>query len=450
MQSRRNFLKAASAISVGFGGLGKLCASSDPSASADVYGPLRRDPKGLLDLPKGFSYKIISTTGDEMTDGWRVPAGPDGMAAFAAPDGRSTVLIRNHELEYTADWEYGAFPTGQGIPKSVDPSLCYGADAGDGKVYAGGTTTVVYDPENGWVYSQYLSLVGTNRNCAGGPTPWGTWVTCEEPDLKGLNEKEKPARAQKHGFCFEVFPSLTPRLQKPRPLPAWGRFRHEAIAVDPETRNVYLTEDHGDGLIYRFVPDDPKNYEKGKLQALMIEGQPKAITGKDFPVGKRFKVKWLDLEDPLSPGDTLRKEGFEAGAAQFSRGEGMWYGRDGIYFACTSGGANKGGQIWRYFPESQEVELYLEPNDFDLLQNCDNLTIARWGDLFICEDAKKQTNMIRGVTTDGKFYNFAANALNDSEFAGVCFAPNHDTMFLNIQTPGITFAITGPWKERKA
>ncbi len=446
MNSRRSFLKASASVTIGFSGLGRLCASSSSQAkSANVYGDLIPDPKGLLNLPKGFTYEVISGTGEEMSDGWKVPAGPDGMAAFAAPDGRSTILVRNHELDQDADGKWGPFPEGKGIPEKVDPKLCYGAEDGT-KPFAGGTTTIVYDPQERSVTSQFLSLVGTNRNCAGGPTPWGSWITCEEPSFMKIQGE---GRAQNHGFCFEVFPTIKPELQAPRPLRNWGRFRHEAIAVDPKTSTVYLTEDMGDGLLYRFVPHDAKNYAEGQLQALKISEQPGVITQRDFPIGKRFQVEWVDLEDPLSPQDTLRFEGHGKGAAVFSRGEGMWYGQDAIYWACTSGGHSGGGQIWRYFPDSNEVELYLEPNDFDLLQNCDNLTIADWGDLYICEDANKETNMVRGVTPEGQLFTFGANALNDSEFAGVCFAPNHPTMFLNIQKPGLTFAITGPWEQRR-
>ncbi len=452
MKTRRSFLQAASAVSVGFGGLGKLCASlASQTQLASTYGELVPDRKGILDLPKGFHYKILSATGDEMADGWQVPAQPDGMAAFDAPDGRSTVVVRNHELWQDADWEYGPFPTGKGIPESAK-GLCYGIEEGE-TPFAGGTTTLVYNPVTQCVHTQFLSLVGTNRNCAGGPTPWGSWVSCEEPSFSRIGG----GRAQRHGYCFEVFPTLTPRLQRPRPLPAWGRFKHEAIAVDPKTGIVYLTEDTDDGLLYRFVPKDSQTYQEGQLQALMISDRPKDRTRTDFPGGVRFKVEWVDLEDPLSPGDTLRDEGFEQGAAQFTRGEGIWYGQDAIYFACTNGGRIQGGQVWRYFPASEELELFLEPNDYDLLKNCDNLTVADWGDLFICEDltseARKYSQdppMIRGVTPDGQLYTFARNALNDNEFAGVCFAPNHPTMFVNIQTPGITFAITGPWDQRVA
>ena len=116
------------------------------------------------------------------------------------------------------------------------------------------------------------------------------------------------------------------------------RFRHEAIAVDSETSIVYLTEDTGDGLIYRFVPKEPGNLDAGKLQALGIRDQPTAVTAVDFPIQKPVAVDWIDLEGIDSPKNDLRIRGRQKGAAVFARGEGMWYGRDAIYFVCTSGG----------------------------------------------------------------------------------------------------------------
>lgn len=447
MKTRRQFLRAATAVTVGFSGLQRLSGTvvEDQIQANSIYGPLLPDPDGILDLPQGFNYTVISRTGDVMDDGWKVSGKPDGMAAFDAPTGQ-TVIIRNHELALNMQKEGGMFDDLSRLPEGFDPELCYDSGADGEAPFFGGTSTFVYDCHRQRLDGQFQSLFGTDRNCAGGLTPWGTWVSCEEPENKHM----LTSRGQKHGYCFEVWPTLTPKLQKPVRRTGLGRFRHEAIAVDPETSIVYLTEDLPDGLIYRFIPDQPGDLERGKLQALVINEFAGQDTTMGVPLGRKLKVQWKDMEDVESPKDDLRVQGQSKGGSIFARGEGMWYGHEAIYWVCTTGGENQSGQIWRYFPKTSEVELYLEPNDHELLQNGDNLTIARWGDLIICEDAKKESNLLRGVTPEGEFYTLAANSLNSSEFAGACFSPNHDTLFVNIQNPGLTLAVTGDWGRNRS
>jgi len=152
----------------------------------------------------------------------------------------------------------------------------------------------------------------------------------------------------------------------------------------------------------------------------------------------------------------LRHRGFAQGAARFARGEGMWYGREAIYFACTNGGRKEIGQIWRYFPSPSEgkpeeeknpgkLELFVEPNDGNLVENADNLTVAPWGDLIVCEDRDGPPSLV-GITPQGGFYKLGKNAVSDSELAGVTFSPDGTTLFVNIQHDGLTLAITGPWR----
>jgi hypothetical protein len=242
-----------------------------------------------------------------------------------------------------------------------------------------------------------------------------------------------------------------------------GRFNHEAVAVDPRSGIVYQTEDRNEGLIYRYIPAvKGKLAEGGKLQALRAKGRPSLDTrnwdarARTFEPGESVDVDWVDLEDIDSPTDELRMFGYYAkGAARFARGEGMWYGNDAVYFACTNGGTRKQGQIFRYIPSPAEgtpgeaaspgrLELFIEPNDSDLMQNADNLTVAPWGDVVLAEDGPDD-NFLRGVTPDGRLYTLARNAMNDSELAGVCFSPDGQTLFVNIQRPGLTLAINGPW-----
>lgn len=398
------------------------------------YGPLKPDPNGLLDLPAGFKYRAFSRTGDIMSDGNPVPADHDGMAAFPGTRG-TTILVRNHELSPDeVDKPKVVAP----ISKQYDP-LC-----------RGGTTTLILGP-NRELLKDYASLAGTYRNCAGGPTPWGSWISCEEnTSTPAQNQPDEPNNVSKmHGYNFEV--PAKGGLAEPVPLIAMGRFNHEAVCVDPRTGIVYETEDAGDSLFYRFIPKYAGNLRAGGvLEALKIKNMPQAITKVNFPVGKPMPVEWVRIEDVNPVEDTVRVEGFEKGAAQFTRGEGTWYGKDEVYFNCTDGGEKQLGQVWRYVPGSRAeeggtIELFVEPNEQSALDGPDNIVVSPFGDLIICEDGEGEQFVV-GVTPDGELYDFARNALNDKEFAGACFSPDGQTMFVNIQDPGITFAIWGPWE----
>ena len=122
----------------------------------------------------------------------------------------------------------------------------------------------------------------------------------------------------------------------------------------------------------------------------------------------------------------------------------MWYADGEIYFACTSGGPARFGQIWKYTPETSTLELFVEAQQDGLINNADNLTVAPWGDLVVCEDSGGVDHLI-GVTPDGVMYRLARNALSNSEFAGAVFSPDGSTLFVNLQQDGLTVAITGPW-----
>ena len=242
-----------------------------------------------------------------------------------------------------------------------------------------------------------------------------------------------------------------------------GRFRREAVAVDPVTGIVYQTEDKGDSLFYRFIPRVPGQLERGgRLQALMLADQKgadtrnwKASQGSMFPEGRAIDVTWIDLDDVRSPEDDLRHRGFAAGAALFARGEGLWFSDGVFFFACTNGGPTLLGQIFKYTPAAPDgsdgssstgaLELFIESTDDNVIRSADNLTIAPWGDLIVCEDRRTESHL-RGITFDGKIYTIARNALNGTELAGACFAPDRSTMFLNLQKPGLTVAIDGPWE----
>lgn len=460
--SRRNFLATGAATTLGFAGLSTLMMKTGyavPAAGdiAEGFGPLLPDRAGILDLPKGFSYTVFSKKGDTMTDGFFVPGKPDGMAAFAGPNGK-TILIRNHELDQS-DPEEGPFGSKYELLGRL------GADRGYDMTHRstpclGGTTTIVYDTATGKAESQYLSLACTMRNCAGGPTPWNSWITCEETTVR-----KDDTFAKDHGYNFEVPASAAITLADPIPLMDMGRFNHEAIAVDPKSGIVYETEDRGESCIYRFLPNAPgKLAAGGKLQALAVAGADGLDTRNWESVtvtrGATMTVRWIDCDDIQDPDDTLRLRMVEKGAAFFARGEGMWTGTDGIYFACTNGGTAQKGQIFRYVPSPNEgqsnesdapgtLELFVEPNNPGLIDNADNLTVAPWGDLIVCEDGSGEQFLV-GITPTGGIYKFARNAKSSSELAGSCFSPDGTTLFVNIQHDGLTLAITGPWNTAKA
>nr|WP_263858115.1 PhoX family protein [Waterburya agarophytonicola] len=399
---------------------------------ADRIGELIPDPQGILDLPAGFKYKVISRVGEKMDDGYIVPNQHDGMAAFGGKKGQ-TILVRNHEIH----------------PLQAINNLAENIPQYD-RSCSGGTTTLIVDSDRNLI-KHHLSLAGTNRNCAGGTTPWGSWISCEEevstpyPPPGYTKEQVDPVWGkitQKHGYNFEVPASLA-GLAEPIPLVAMGRFRHEAIATDPKTGYIYQTEDQLNSCIYRFIPNKAGDLRGGgKLEALVIQDAPKIDTGVDFPIGKSFKVTWVQLEDVDPEHDTLRYEAQSKGAAIFRRGEGMCYANGELYWTATNGGAAQVGQIFRYNLERNTVELFVESPGYDVLDYPDNLTLAPFGDLVVCEDGKDEQFLI-GVTPKGKYYQLARNALNNSEFAGICFSPDEKTMFVNIYNPGMTLAVWG-------
>ena len=320
--------------------------------------------------------------------------------------------------------------------------------------HLGGTTHIVFDPKSGKKITQFLSLIGTDRNCAGGAMPWGSWITCEEP------EDLTSERGKLHGWCFEVKATTGGGLQKPVPLKALGRFRHEAVALDPRTGWLYLTEDRNDGLLYRFIPDKKGDLSRGKLQALQITGKASADLRNYHPDSKwpvaleKLRVEWNDLDDPESPNDDLRIRGHQAGAARFARGEGIHWVDDAFFICCTDGGPSRRGQIFRLQPGAgqgnDQLELFLQPQKSDLLSNGDNLCPAPWGGIVICEDlindALSPAAHVRCVTPEGKIFTLAKNR-RAGEFAGGCFSPDGKWFFVNIMAQGLTLAITGPWER---
>jgi uncharacterized protein len=357
-----------------------------------------------------------------------VPDYADGMGCFDLGGGR-IALVRNHELRPRQD--------GGGV-------LASGFDRRtDGSVLPGGTTTQVLDAATLETVRQHRSLAGTIRNCAGGTTPWGSWLTCEEDVTragKGVGRD--------HGWVFEV-PADATVLVDPVPLTAMGRFNHEAAAVDPATGIVYLTEDRDDGLLYRFLPAEPGKLVKGgTLQALAAEGisDSRNWSAADFRLGSAASVRWIDLVGVESPADDLRQRGAALGATLFARGEGIHMGDGELYFACTSGGTAKVGQVFRLMPSANRLDLFFESASPQQFHYGDNLTVAPNGHLIVCEDqgGKIVDNYLRGIAPDGSAYPLARLRIQ-TELAGACFSPDGKTLFVNAFSPARTLAITGPW-----
>ncbi|WP_020573980.1 PhoX family protein [Actinopolymorpha alba] len=447
---RRQFLRgslatAASLVALGpLEALGARTAGAAPMTkrpSSPDYGPLypvKDQTTGLplLKLPKGFEYISYGWTGDAMSDGIRTPGAHDGMAAFRRPDGK-VALVRNHEQgSFT-----GAF---------TEPAYNQAAN--------GGTTNVIFDPDKGKFLESWASLSGTIRNCAGGPTPWGSWLTCEETTVLGPD-------GTRHGYVFEV-----PYDGKgdPRPLRGMGRYSHEAVAVDPNTGIVYLTEDATPSGLYRYLPTKKSDLAAGgELQMLVVETD----SGTSYSTytdgtGAEYRTSWVRIPNPdYAPGEQRPAEqGAALGAAVFRRLEGAWWGNDRVYVVSTSGGPKGQGQVFEYDPARESMRVLFASPDASVLNNPDNICVSPRGGIVLCEDGD-DFEYLHGLTADGEIFPFAQNQVvipaggvpgksvnpgdyTGSEWCGSTFEPkNGNWLFANAQSPGITFAITGPFRS---
>lgn len=463
MIDRRAFLRRAALLSGGAfaPSLLGLSALSQPGRAvprADGYGPLARSAEAPeLWVPQGFRVRKLSTTRapSAVNPAWEVKYGVDGMSAFRGR-GRGVVrLVRNHEVADTAE-----------TARLLGP----GARAYDRRAGGGTSTLELRQGDDGEVelVRELVSLSGTHTNCAGGRTPWGSWVTCEETTVGPASGYERP-----HGYCFEV-PADADEEVEPVPLKALGRFVHEAMAVDEETGIVYLTEDvrhdpavaagRGAGF-YRFIPDEPGRLgEGGRLQMLRVKDRPSYMTITGQRVRASLPTDWVDIEDP-DPAEAetnvsaVFQQGWAKGGAMFDRLEGCFSGQGNIYFDATSGGDARAGQVWSYRPtgaDEGELTLLFESPSREVLDSPDNLCLSPRGGLLICEDGAGE-QFIRALTQDGALFDMVRTDAGSAEFAGVCFSPNGQTLFFNIQggtrassaatLTGGTYALWGPWRR---
>ncbi|MBD3549309.1 MULTISPECIES: alkaline phosphatase PhoX [Streptomyces] len=447
--TRRQVLAGSgAAAAIAFtGAFSELFAGTAAARGHDGYGPLVPDPDGLLDLPKGFRYRVLSREGDPLRSGeGRVPSNHDGMTALQGRHGR-VHLVRNHENRHTAAI---GVPTVAGL--TYDPAA------------KGGCTTLELDGRNK-VLGERVAIAGTAVNCAGGPTPWRTWLTCEETeDRAGTNGYTKD-----HGFIFEV-DGADPRRTGAVPLTAMGRFQHEAIAVDPTSGIVYETEDAFDrpfGLFYRFLPEKPLGgtgslRAGGVLEAMRVPGVPDLSAVQE--TGKSFdRIEWVPVPDPLARETPIRFQDFgRKGITHAQKLEGCYWGESSVYFVSSFARSDEGsaadhyGQVWRYEPKKRRltlVVLFGPDTDIQLPgESPDNICLAADGGLMVCEDGGGAQHVL-GVTRRGEVYPMARGRQNIGtpeepewgEFAGVTFSPDGSTMYVNCYTPGTTFAVTGPW-----
>jgi secreted PhoX family phosphatase len=462
---RRGFLKVGACSALGVMATTLSCRATPVRLPrVNRFGPLTTHSGPALSLPKGFRYVIIQRAGDPMSDGHRMPPQPDGMACFTDAQGQ-LILLRNQELgdaDFIARWAAKLMP----YPGGVVPTPRHR----DG-VY-GGVTRVVLDPaklakdfestpgkDTTAVISSNLVLAGTDKNCAGGIVDGG-WVTCEESSLPG------------HGYAFMTRPGDA-QLTAPRRIESWGRFQREAVAQDPTTGYVYMTEDHPDAVFYRFIPAVPSEpMGKGRVEALVVDGvshthpythgQGSSPVAPHWAPKQTWQARWIPVPDPSASKEPCRVQAARLGATKFHRTEGVAMDAAGVWFVASTAGCSHGGQLFRYAPKTAKTGrliLEYEVQDRTILSSPDNIVMSPWGDLMLAEDNYEDGGgavthqYLRVMNAKGEIADFARNNESrrhrntpGSEFTGACFSPDGRTLFVNLQIPTqLTLAITGPW-----
>ncbi|HEX7026627.1 MAG TPA: alkaline phosphatase PhoX [Gammaproteobacteria bacterium] len=372
------------------GGLLSACQSQHHGrrtllADAGAESLLAPDENGLM-LPKGFTSRVVARSGLPVIDngGYSWHLAPDGGAVFALED-RGWVYVSNSEMNHGA----------------------------------GGAGAIRFDAA-GAIVDAYPILQHTNRNCAGGPTPWQTWLSCEEVN---------------HGQVWECDP-LGQRLARARP--ALGVFNHEAAAVDPQTLQVYLTEDQPDGCLYRYTPDSSSqgipNLDSGRLEVAEVIG------------GQEGEVRWHTLPDPSATAGETRRQ--VAAATKFRGGEGCWYGHGNIYFTTKLD-----NRVWVYEIANARLTLIYDNNlsTEPVLSGVDNVTVSEPGTVYVAEDGGDM--QIVAITADGNIFPVVQIVGHEqSEVTGPAFDPSGTRLYFSSQRgatgsvySGVTYEVMGPF-----
>lgn len=435
---------------------------------------------GKVALPQGFRAWRVGTIGveDLLSDRNGSPIGTtpsklDGTGAFDYAGGIR--LVRNHECRADTD-----------VTVPLVAGTVYDAGIATGM---GGNTVVELDA-SGRFKQQWVALSGTIRNCAGGETPWGSWLACEEDTTKAGTEiirggKSWGTTQKDHGYVFEVFPDVVAQ-QSPLPIKAWGRAVWEGAAIDPDLTKAYITEDTGRGLLYRWTaPEGTKlgayiaeqfGENDGVLQAAQVirNGVPLVhygqLTADD--VDQAYPVKWVDGgEDRQAQTMNLRDQ--YPGATQHPKVEGCWPDAEGLWFTLSftnqgqidsyrkSHGIDMPGDwgmigYYRFADETITIkDHYAKDNtaggvvpgdateDVKQFHGPDNITVNSRGLVVITEDGNNPCSML-AMSHTKKSVEFARDLADRGEWAGPCFNKSGTMLFSNIQGD-CTYAITGPF-----
>lgn len=327
------------------------------AAGKPGYGPLIRNLAVGFSLPEGFHVVRFGAAGSPMSDGLATPNFHDGTTVVDAAPGQLRV-IRNHE--------------------GFDPGKALGTTKAYDRVAQGGVTSSLFDTTTGQLLGSALVLNGTDNNCNGGQTPWGTWLSCEESTVGKADGFERP-----HGYVFEV-PLDASGPVDPVPIKAMGRFEHEACVIDPRSGVVYMTEDNGDpgDGFYRYIPHVAGRLHRGgRLEMLAVEGRSRYDTVTGQTVGRTLRCEWVAIKDP-DPTDAERhpeavyRQGRDRGAARFEGLEGAHWADGSVYFVASEAGDRGRGQIWRYTPKGTRhgaLTLLFESHSRHVLDQPDSL-----------------------------------------------------------------------------